>query len=48
MAEKSGAPFTIIFGQKEALDGTVIVRDMSNRSQESVKLAKLAEYMKKM
>lgn len=47
MAEKSGAPYAIIFGQKEAIDKTVIVRDMATRSQENVKLTKLAEYMKK-
>ena len=46
MAEKSGAPYTIIFGQKEAIDQTVIVRNMETRSQENVKQSKLAEYMK--
>ena len=48
MAEKSGAPYTIIFGQKEAIDKTVIVRNMETRSQENVKLVKLAEYVKKL
>lgn len=46
MAEKSNAPFTIIFGQKEAIEHTVIVRNMETRSQETVKQNKLAEYMK--
>lgn len=46
MAEKSGAPYTIIFGQKEAIEQTVIVRNMETRSQETVKQTKLAEYMK--
>jgi histidyl-tRNA synthetase len=46
MAEKSGAPYTIIFGQKEAIDQTVIVRNMATRSQENVKQKNLAEYMK--
>lgn len=46
MAEKSGAPYTIIFGQKEAIDETVIVRNMSTRSQETVKLKNLADHMK--
>ncbi len=46
MAEKSGAPYTIIFGQKEALDGTVIVRNMNTRSQEIIKHKDLADYMK--
>lgn len=46
MAEKSGAPYTIIFGQKEAIDESVIVRNMTTRSQETVKHKNLAEYMK--
>lgn len=48
IAEKLGIPYTLIFGVKEALDNTVIVRDMSNRSQETVKLDKLPEYLKKL
>ncbi len=48
MAEKSGAPYTMIFGQKESIEKTVIIRDMANRSQENVKLAKLAEHLKKL
>ena len=46
IAERSGAPFTIIFGQKEALDNTVIVRNMTTRSQETVKLADLPDFVK--
>ncbi|MBP7805168.1 MAG: histidine--tRNA ligase [Candidatus Pacebacteria bacterium] len=46
MAEKSNAPYTIIFGQKEAIEHTVIVRNMTTRSQETVKQDKLAEYLK--
>lgn len=46
MAEKSGAPYTIIFGQKEALEKSVIVRNMATRSQQSVKQKDLADYMK--
>ncbi len=47
LAEKIGVPYTIILGQKEALDGTVIVRNMDTRSQDTIKIAKLAEYLKK-
>ncbi|MBK5215541.1 MAG: histidine--tRNA ligase [Candidatus Pacebacteria bacterium] len=46
-AEKLGMGYAIIFGQKEALEGSVIFRDMSNRSQETIKLPKLLEYIKK-
>ena len=46
IAEKLNVPYALIFGVKEALDDSVIVRDMSNRSQETVKLHKLLEYLK--
>lgn len=47
-AEKTGAPYVMIFGQREALDNTVIIRDMSNHKQETVKIDKLVDYLKKM
>lgn len=46
VAEKSGVKHALIFGQKEALENSVIVRDMVNRSQETVPLDKLLEYLK--
>lgn len=46
IAEKLNIPYALIFGVKEALDESVIVRDMSNRSQDTVKLSKLLEYLK--
>ena len=46
IAEKLGMEYAIIFGQKEALEDSVIFRDMSNRSQETIKLPKLLEYIK--
>lgn len=46
IAEKLAIPYAIIFGVKEALENSVIVRDMSNRSQNTVKLNKLLEYLK--
>ncbi len=48
IAEKLAIPYAIIFGVKEALDNSVIVRDMSNRSQDTVKLSKLLEYLKEL
>ena len=48
IAEKLSIPYAIIFGLKEALDNSVIVRDMSNRSQNTVKLTKLLEYLKEL
>ncbi len=48
IAEKLAIPYALIFGVKEALDNSVIVRDMSNRSQDTVKLIKLLEYLKEL
>ena len=39
-------PYVIIFGQKEAMDNTVIVRDMKTRSQDTVKIDALSDYIK--
>lgn len=47
IAEKMEIPYAIIFGQKEALEGTVIVRNMQTRSQETVDINKLTEHLKK-
>ncbi len=47
-AEKLKVPYAIIFGQKEALDKTVIVRNMKTHRQDTVKIEKLTEYIKKM
>lgn len=46
IAERTGVPFTIIFGQKEALENTVIVRNMETRSQETVKISALPDFVK--
>ncbi len=46
VAEKSGIPYTIIFGQKEAMEGTVLVRNMETRSQETVPISELQNYIK--
>ncbi len=45
-AEKMEVPYCIIFGQKEAMDNTVIVRNMATRSQDTVKIDALSDYIK--
>lgn len=45
-AEKLSVPYSIILGQKEALEGTVIVRNMDSRSQDTIKVDKLADYIR--
>ncbi len=47
VAEKLEIPLTIIFGQKEALENSVIVRNMQTRSQETIYIKDLAEHLKK-
>lgn len=47
IAEKTGAPYALIIGKKEAQEDSVIVRNMESRSQETVKIDELAEYLKK-
>lgn len=46
LAEKMEVPYCIIFGQKEAMDNTVIVRNMSVHSQDTVKIDALSDYIK--
>lgn len=48
VAEKMGMRYALIFGQKEAIENSVIVRDMTNRSQDTVKLDKLLDYIKEL
>lgn len=46
VAEKSGAPYVVIFGQKEAMEKSVIIRNMETRSQDTVPIAELNTYIK--
>ncbi|NBV43239.1 histidine--tRNA ligase [bacterium] len=47
-AEKLGVKYVMIFGQREALDSTVIIRNMETRSQDTVKIVDLKEHIKKL
>lgn len=46
-AARLNIPYTMIMGQREALDGSVIVRNMQRQSQETVPFLLLAEYFKR-
>lgn len=46
IASKIGARVALIIGQKEAMDGTVLVRDMQDETQEMVLEGKLIEKVK--
>jgi histidyl-tRNA synthetase len=47
IAENLRIPFTIILGQKEAMENSVIVRDMSTHSQETIRISDLGRYLRK-
>lgn len=46
-ADRMGAKYTLIIGQREALDETALVKDMENGKQQIVKMDKLSEKLKK-
>lgn len=47
IADRAGAEYALIVGQKEALDGTIILREMSSGNQETVPQDKLIETLKR-
>ena len=47
MADKSGVKYTLVLGQKEALDGVILVRNMSTGKQTKVDMDKIVNKMKK-
>lgn len=47
IADKLGVIYSLILGQQEALDGTVIIRDMESGVQETVPRGKVVEEVKK-
>jgi histidyl-tRNA synthetase len=48
MAERLEVPYVLIYGQKEALENVVIVRNMKSHSQETVDIDEVVEYIKKL
>ncbi|HEU4677634.1 MAG TPA: His/Gly/Thr/Pro-type tRNA ligase C-terminal domain-containing protein [Candidatus Paceibacterota bacterium] len=47
LAEAKNARYAIILGHKEFMDGNVILRDLTQQSQEYLPMASLASYLKK-
>jgi len=47
MADRIKARYTLLLGQREALEGLIIVRDMANGKQETVKIEKVVKEMQK-
>lgn len=46
VADKIGVKYSLILGQKEALDGNVILREMSSGAQETVPIEKIIKILK--
>jgi len=47
LANKRGVKFTVILGQKEIMDNTILIRDMESGIQETVDFNKIADELKK-
>ncbi len=47
-AERLNVPYLLLVGHREALQNSVMVRNMKNLSQESINLEQLIEYLKKL
>ncbi|MBI2637834.1 MAG: histidine--tRNA ligase [Candidatus Sungbacteria bacterium] len=47
IADKSQAEFSLILGQKEAIDGTIIIREMGSGNQEIIPFDRLIDTLKK-
>lgn len=45
-AENLKVPYILIMGQKESLENTIVIREMENRSQETIRVEHVAEYLK--
>ena len=45
-AEKMNVPYIIMMGQKEAVEETVVVRNMQTRVQETVRVTFLIEHLR--
>jgi len=46
-ADKIGASYTLILGQRETLEGTIIIRDMASGGQDIIKIEKAVSEMQK-
>ncbi len=47
IAHRLGVKFTLIMGQKESLDATIILRDMDASTQETIPMEKIVDEVKK-
>ena len=46
-ARAFSVPYILIMGHKEAMEGTILVREVATNSQNAVELPELTNYLKK-
>ena len=46
IADKLNIPYVLILGQKEAIENSIIMRDMYSRAQETIPIEKVVEVIK--
>ena len=46
-ARKHATPYVLIMGHKEAVEGTILVREVATNSQEAVPLLELPGYLRR-
>jgi len=46
-AEHLKVPYILIMGQKESMENTLLIREMNNRSQDTIRMERVAEYLAK-
>jgi histidyl-tRNA synthetase len=48
MADRVKTPYILIMGKKEAMENTIMIREVATRSQETITIESLAEYLKRL
>jgi histidyl-tRNA synthetase len=48
MADKTKVPYILIMGKKEAMEDTIMIRDVATRAQETIRISDLADHLKKL
>ncbi|KKW34045.1 MAG: Histidine-tRNA ligase [Candidatus Giovannonibacteria bacterium GW2011_GWA2_53_7] len=46
-AKKYAVPYILLMGHKEAMEGTILVREVATNSQDAVQLPELTNYLKR-
>jgi histidyl-tRNA synthetase len=47
-ADRLKVPYILIMGKKEAMDDTIMIRDVATRAQDTIKISELSAHLKKL